>query len=438
MNVSRGSLAVYLLLLVIVAASSHYLTRTLMGNGNATGDTVSQPVEREPDYWVAPMDPNYRRDKPGKSPMGMDLIPVFADQGHSDKNSAGTIRIDPAVVNNLGVRTAQVRVAPLRATIRTVGYVQYDEDQLIHIHPRVMGWIEKLYVKATGDPVSSGQALYQLYSPELVNAQEELVLALNRDNERLIRASEDRLRALQLSDDIIDTLKKTREVQQAVTFYAPQAGVVDNLNIREGFYVKPGTTLMSIGSLQDVWVEAEIFERQAAMVSMGMPVTMTLGYMPGRTWQGQVDYIYPSLDEQTRTLRVRLRFSNAGGMLRPNMFAHVVLHAESDVARILVPRDAVIRTGLENRVVLALGDGRFKSVPVTLGGFDERDAEILTGLSRTDTVVTSAQFLIDSESNKAAGFIRMASADAAAQPSKTKAAAHGSHTAHTARMGEGE
>ena len=212
-------------------------------------------AEKKPLYWVAPMDSNYRRDEPGLSPMGMELVPVYEEQS-SAEDSPGTVRISPAVVNNLGVRTAPVRFKSLQTTVDTVGYVQYDQDQLVHIHPRVEGWIETLYVKAAGDQVKQGEPLYTLYSPQLVNAQEELLLALKRNNAVLIRAAKARLASLNVSDDFIARLEQSQKVRQNITFYAKQSGVLDELNIREGFFVQPGTTLMSIGSLEDVWVEA--------------------------------------------------------------------------------------------------------------------------------------------------------------------------------------
>jgi Cu(I)/Ag(I) efflux system membrane fusion protein len=277
----------------------------------------------------------------------------------------------------------------------------------------VEGWIEKLYVKASGDPVEAGQPLYELYSPQLVNAQEELVLALKRDNSRLVAAAEDRLRALQLSPDSIARLRRDREVTQTATFHAPQTGVVDNLNVREGFFVMPGTTLMSVGVLEEVWVEAEVFERQASLVSVGLPVTMSLDYLPGRDWQGRVDYVYPSLDEKNRTLRVRLRFANEDRILKPNMFAQVVIQAGPVVRALVVPREAVIRTGKQDRVVLALGEGRFASRVVEPGRVGEHYIEILKGLAEHDEVVVSAQFLLDSESSKSADLKRMDSGDSA-------------------------
>ncbi len=377
-----------------------------LGGGTSGSDTVAS-AKKEPLYWVAPMDPNYRRDKPGKSPMGMDLIPVYDEGAKANDEGPGTISISPDVINNLGVRTGLVERKPLHSEIVTVGYVQYDEDKLIHIHPRVSGWVEKLHVKAAGDPVNIGDPLYALYSPELVNAQEELVFALNRKNARLIEAAEDRLNALQIPEASIKTLKRTLKIQQTVTFYAPQSGVVDNLNIREGFFVKPGTTMLSIGALDQVWVEAEIFERQAALVKSGDPVTMTLDYLPGKSWSGRVDYVYPTLDSKTRTVRLRLRFDNPDLALKPNMFAQVAVHSDSAEQLLVIPREALIRTGNQDRVVLALGEGSFKSIAVKVGREDQLITEILEGVGEGDRVVTSAQFLLDSESSKTSDFKRM-------------------------------
>ena len=364
-------------------------------------------AEKKPLYWVAPMDANYKRDKPGKSPMGMDLVPVYDDGGKGPDEGPGTIRISPDVVNNLGVRTAIVSYKSLHTEINTVGYVAYDEDKLVHIHPRVQGWIEKLYVKAIGDPVKKGQPLYEIYSPELVNAQEELLLALDRKNSRLISAAENRLSALQLPKSSIVKLKKTKKVQQTITFYSPQNGVVENLKIREGFFVKPGSTLMSIGDLSEVWVEAEVFERQAGQVKTGTPVTMTLDYLPGKTWQGKVDYIYPTLDAKTRTVKVRLRFKNEEGEFKPNMFAQIAIHTTGDEQVLLIPKEALIRTGNQDRVVLALGEGSFKSVAVSVGRYDSESVEIIEGVHDGEKVVSSAQFLLDSESSKSSDFKRM-------------------------------
>ena len=250
---------------------------------------------KQPLYWVAPMDSNYRRDAPGLSPMGMDLVPIYDEVGNSESEK-GAITISPVVINNLGVKTTKVQLKTLQSNINTVGYVQYNQDEITHIHPRVEGWLEDLYVKAQGDKVSAGEPLYTLYSPQLVNAQEEFLLAVNRNNNVLIRAAKARLESLNVSAEFIERLQKNKQIMQNITFYARQSGIVDELNVREGFYVKPGTSMMSIAQLDEVWVEAEIFERQSSLISVGLPVTMTLDYFKGKIWQGQVDYIYPALD----------------------------------------------------------------------------------------------------------------------------------------------
>ncbi len=391
-----------LLIAGAVGAGVLALTQQFLTDSSAAGE--QQHASKEPLYWVAPMDSNYKRDEPGLSPMGMDLVPVYKDDANS---SPGTVTISPEVVNNLGVRTSKVQLKTLQSDINTVGYVQYNQDQLIHIHPRVEGWLETLFVKAQGAQVKAGEPLYTLYSPQLVNAQEEFLLAVNRNNTVLIRAAKARLESLNVSDGFIQRLQNNKKVMQNITFYARESGVVDELNVREGFFVKPGTSMMSIAQLDEVWVEAEVFERQAEQVSVGLPVTMTLDYLMGEKWQGKVDYIYPALDAKNRTLRVRLRFNNKDHRLKPNMFAQVSIHSSASEAHLTVPKEAVIRTQHQNRVVIAKGEGRYKSVQVDVGHINSSEAVILSGVLEGDTVVTSAQFLIDSESSKSSDFKRM-------------------------------
>ncbi|NMR26762.1 efflux RND transporter periplasmic adaptor subunit [Pseudoalteromonas sp. NEC-BIFX-2020_015] len=397
-----------LLIAALLGAGVSVGALSLLGSSN---EHVANSTEKKPLYWVAPMDSNYRRDEPGLSPMGMDLVPVYDEGSSNNQDGPGAVTISPAVVNNLGVRTEKVQFKALQSEVNTVGYVQYNQDQQVHIHPRVEGWLETLYVKAAGAQVKQGEPLYTLYSPQLVNAQEEFVLAVNRKNTVLIRAAKARLKALNVSDGFVERLQANKKVMQNITFYARQSGVVDELNVREGFYVKPGTSMMSIAQLDEVWVEAEVFERQAQLIEIGLPVTMTLDYIAGQSWRGNVDYIYPTLDAKNRTLRVRLRFNNQNHQLKPNMFAQVSIHAKASDKQLIVPKEAVIRTGNQDRVVLALGEGRFKSVAVELGRSDNNDAVILSGLKADDHVVTSAQFLLDSESSKSSDFKRMQALD---------------------------
>ena len=265
-------------------------------------------TERTVLYWKAPMDPNYRRNEPGKSPMGMDLVPVYAGGADDDES---VVSISPQVVNNLGVRTAAAEHGVLSRRIETVGYVGYDEDTLQHIHMRVDGWIESLAITATGDAVKTGQKLFELYSPTLVNAEEEYLTALRSNNPRLQKASHSRLVAFGVPISEINRLKKSGTVNRRLTVLAQSDGIVADLKVREGVYITPSSEVMSIAKLDRVWVLAEVFERQAGWIQPGQLAEVELEYLPGQRLQGTVDYVYPELDLKTRTLKVRMRFDNS-------------------------------------------------------------------------------------------------------------------------------
>jgi len=365
--------------------------------------------DKEVLYWVAPMDANYRRDKAGKSPMGMDLIPFYAG---ADED-ASTVTISPAVVQNLGVRTAKAELTRLWRGIDTVGYVGYDESKVSHIHLRTEGWIEKLSVKSEGERVKKGDFLFDVYSPKLVNAQEELVTSLATKNKGLIRATEERLFALGISRAQIKQLKKDKKVKQRISIYALQDGVVSSLPVREGMFVKPSQRVMTLADLSTVWLLAEVFERQAEWVENGQPAEVSLSYIPGKTWDGKVEYIYPTLDAKTRTLKVRLLFDNPGERLKPNMYANVKIYGGAKENTIVIPLEGLIRTGREERVIIDMGDGKFAARQVTAGIESGNYVEILKGVKAGDKIVTSGQFLIDSEASMRASLTRMT------EPSKT-------------------
>jgi Cu(I)/Ag(I) efflux system membrane fusion protein len=416
-----GLLAFGLASLLLSDSSKHGNGESAHSGVSAHSDKSAQSDEagnKAPLYWVAPMDDSYRRDKPGKSPMGMDLVPVYANDeatsAKSNERTPGTVMIPPNVQHNIGVKVAPVTIGALQQTVTAVGNVAYDEDSIVHIHPRVSGWVDRLFIKSQGEQVEEGQALYTLYSPELVSAQEEYVLALKRGDARLIQGAAERLRTLGLSTSVIEALQKTRRVTQTVTFNAPQSGVVEALNIREGFYVQPGTTLMSIAQLDTVWVIAEVPEKYAQIIAPHNGAVITLDEMDHGSdakWESHVEYIYPSLSETTRTLKVRIPLNNNNHTLKPNMFAHVGIKPTQRKAALLVPRSAVIRTAEGAKVVLSDGDGNFKSVRVTLGQSDSTHLEVVEGLLPEDDVVVSAQFLIDSESSKSSDFERMKAPD---------------------------
>ncbi len=383
-------------------------TEEVMAESAAKDEPSAKAKEREILYWVAPMDPNYRRDQPGKSPMGMDLVPVYAgeEQGQQD-DAFPVITIAPEVVNNLGVRTAPVERGPLSRRIEAVGYLDYDETMMSHVHLRAEGWIERLLVKSEGAPVKKGQLLFELYSPTLNVAQEEFVLAMAMNDEKRMKASTLRLEALGVSQSQIERLIKTRKAEQYVQVYSPQNGVVTALKVREGMYVTPATEIMNLAALSSIWLLAEVFERQASWVKLGQSAEARLPSMPDGVWEGKVDYIYPDLDSVTRTLRVRLRFDNPDEVLKPNMYAHVSILGDRIDNALRIPREALIRDRASQRVILALGEGRFQPREVEVGIESEDWVEIRSGLTKDDTVVISAQFLIDSEASLKASLQRV-------------------------------
>ena len=365
---------------------------------------LSQEDEREVLYWVAPMDPNYKRDKPGKSPMGMELVPVYKDE---QQTQGSEVVIAPEVVQNLGVRTALVERSMLWRKISTVGFVDYDESKLSHIHLRTKGWIENLTIRSEGERVKKGQLLFKLYAPELVNAQEEYLQALSIGNKALVNASKERLSALGISRSEIERLNKNRKARQKISIYAPQDGVVSLLKVREGMYVKPENQIATLADLSSIWVMGEVFERQSSWVEIGQPAEVRFSYLPGKIFKGNVEYIYPNLDPMTRALTVRLRFDNPGETLKPNMFGDISIFAGAKENIIVVPRESVIRTGDSERVILAKGEGRFEPREVVTGIESGDWIEIQRGLSEGESVVTSGQFLIDSEASTKASFMRM-------------------------------
>ncbi|WP_299177736.1 efflux RND transporter periplasmic adaptor subunit [uncultured Neptuniibacter sp.] len=387
--------------LVIGSAGGYFFAATQSDDPSASSGGESQPL-----YWVAPMDPNFKRDKPGLSPMGMDLVPVYPED-LAGGDSPGSISISPEVTNNLGVRTAAAVFSPMQERINTVGYVGFDQEQIVDIHSRVSGWVGTLAVNYEGEAVTEGQLLYTVYSPELVNAQEEFVAAMSSGNRYLRQASEAKLKALGVATSQITELRKQRRVIEQMPVYAPKSGYISQLKLRQGMYIKPAIALMQIGPLDEVWVIAELFERQASQVKVGDQAEMELDFHPGKVWQGKVDYIYPALNPQTRTLKVRLRFFNPQLELKPDMFARVTIETQPTEAVLNVPAAALIQTGRQHRVVVSLGEGRYKSVEVVAGARLGDRVAIQSGLMPEDSVVVSAQFLLDSESSINSDFLRM-------------------------------
>ncbi len=362
-------------------------------------------------YWVAPMDPNYRRNKPGKSPMGMDLKPVYESDDEPGETGRPIIRISPEVVNNLGVRTIAVVRGTISKEINTVGYIEYNDKRTNHIHTRTEGWIENLVVRAEGERVKKGQPLFEIYSPPLVVAQEEYVHALKNNNKTMIKRSHERLISLGISEQQIVRLNKELKASRNVVFYAPQAGVLTKLGVRDSMFIKPETQILSIANLDNIWLLAEVFEQQANWVKIGQAAEAELPSLPGVIWKGNVEYIYPELDPVTRTLRVRLHFENSEEKLMPNMYAHVTIFGKEQKEVLNIPREALIRDAKQIRVIRALGEGRFQAQEVTIGIESGDRIEIISGLNEGDSIVVSSQFLIDSESSLKASIGRMQSVE---------------------------
>lgn len=376
------------------------------GAPTASDDTAQAPTGRRILYYRNPMNPAITSPTPAKDEMGMDYVPVYADEGGTAAESDG-VRISPAMANNLGVRTAPVTRGPLAREIHTVGYIDYDERHISHVHLRTEGWIEALRVRTLGERVQAGELLFQIYSPQLVTAQEEYLQALGIGNRRVLEASRERLRALGIPDSVIGELDKTRRVRQLVPVYARHSGIVSALNVREGMYVQPMAEVMTVADLENVWVLVDVFERQADWLAVGQKAEVRIPHLPGQVWEGEVEYIYPALDPKTRTLKARLRFANPGERLKPNMYANVTIYADPREQALSVPREALIRTGDTQRVIVARGEGRFQPVEVETGIETDDRVEIRAGLAEGNRVVVSAQFLIDSEASLTASLHRM-------------------------------
>jgi Cu(I)/Ag(I) efflux system membrane fusion protein len=414
------------LLLVLIIGVAGGLAIGLRYAGTTQQASVDATVEGRDNgevlYYRNPMDPSVTSPVPAKDSMGMDYIPVYGESAAGDDG----IRIDPRVVQNLGVRTAEVESVAFARAFNTVGTVVVDERGRSAFNPKVSGWIERLHVNAVGDAVEKGAVIAEIYSPVLLAAQEEYRVALaarerlgaardpgvHHDAGALIAAARERLTLLDLSEADIAALERGAKPHRTVALRAPFAGIVMDLDVREGAAVEPGMRLFTLADLSRVWVNVDVYADQLAWVKQGDPVDMTIAQLPGSGWHGHVDYLYPTLDTDTRTVTARLVFDNPDGVLRPGMFANAAFEAEFREQVLAVPKEAVIRTGTHDAVMLALGDGRFKPVAVKLGAENNGYVEILSGLSAGQRIVLSGQFLLDAEAGFQGAGLRMEGGDA--------------------------
>lgn len=402
--------ALSILALAAGVAGGIYLERLYLNPSDMAGSTGPEIL-----YWVAPMDANFRQPGPGKSPMGMDLVPVYA--GEEPSGDPSEVTLSAAEINAIGVRTAIAQVSEISQRIESVGFVGYDEHLTSHVHTRVEGWIEALNVRAVGDPVREGDILFEMFSPRIGSASSDLVRAVEDGNPRILEAARSSLRSLGMSDGQIERIEAQGVLARNIEILAPQDGEVISLEAADGMFLQPGVRAVSLADRSAVWLIVDVFERDIARMTDDMRAVARFEHLHGRTFEGEVDYIYPELDAETRTLPVRLRFDNSEGLLRPNMFGNVSLIPNESRMALTVPTEAIIRTGAAERVILKTGEGTFKPRLITTGlrdNFGEGGrTEVVQGLAPGEEVVASAQFLIDSESALSAGLMRMAPTDEA-------------------------
>lgn len=407
-NIIIAGLAV--LILVVGVAAGYLIAPTTEKSAKASLEQGS--TEKKPLFYRNPMNPQITSPVPAQDEMGMDYIPVYADDGGDTSALAGTVIINPTVAQNIGVRTVVSKLTTLSRTINTVGRVTFDEERVARLHPKYDGWVEKLFIDRTGDHVSKNTMLMAIYSPQLVATQEEYLLALNnveilkkspfpdvRDGAlSLLQSARERLQLLDMPSHQIKKLDKERKIMKGVHIHSPFDGIVMNIGAREGQRITPQTELYMIADLSKVWTIVDLYEDDMPWVREGDTAEMKVAGIPGKTFIGKVTYIYPYLEAKTRTIKIRLEFDNLDYELKPDMFANVIVKAGKQIDAVVVPSEAIVRTGEQEQVFVQRSPGKFEPRKVMLGVESKGQVQILEGLKAGEVVVTSSQFLIDSES----------------------------------------
>jgi multidrug efflux pump subunit AcrA (membrane-fusion protein) len=363
-------------------------------------------------YWVDPMHPAYKSDKPGKAPdCGMELVPVYADgAGPATSTVTGyaNVKLTSDRQQLIGVQTGMTEVRSLGRSVRTVGRVAVDETRLYKITTKFDGYIQKLYVNVTGQQIRKGQPLFSVYSPDLLATQQEYLLALRaaKQSPSLLAAARQRLLLWDVTPAEIRELERTGTARKSITIDSPANGYVLNKIAVEGARVTPSEPLFEIANLDRVWIQADVYESELPFIRLGASAATTLSYIPGRTWTGRVTFIAPTVDPMTRTVKVRSEFDNADGALKPDMFGDVVIQQPARQV-VVVPDSAVLQTGTRSVVFVVKGDGTFEPREVSVGTKSEQFYEVRSGLTAGEKVVTQANFLIDSESRLKAALAGM-------------------------------
>jgi Cu(I)/Ag(I) efflux system membrane fusion protein len=403
----------------------------------------------EPLFYRNPMDPTVTSPVPMRDEMGMDYLPVYADEASAARAEAGTVVIDPRMVQNMNVVTVLVGRADVERAIRTVGYLDYDQQRMVTVTTKYRGFVEKVYVNYVGEPVRAGEPLFEIYAPDLVQTQEELLSALSfvrrldgaseesrRRAQALLEAARQRLSYWDIGPEQVAGLEQTGRSSRTLTVTAPKSGLVmKRMPGLEGMAISPGMELFHIADLSVLWLSVEVFEDQLPWLREGSQAEITLPYFPGEVFRGRVRYVEPQVNETTRTVGLRLEVPNSDGKLRAGMYATV--RFAPVVARdvVSVPAQAVIRTGERNVVIVALGEGRFAPREVILGAEGDQTVAVLSGLEAGERVVTSSHFLLDSESNLRAAILELLQPEAAPEdrPGTKESEVDHSQTDHGAR-----
>lgn len=367
---------------------------------------------RKPIFYRNPMNPNITSPVPAEDEMGMKYIPVYADGNSSKHALAGTVSIDAVTTQNIGVRTAVAKRKTLAREVRSIGRITFDEQRVARFHSKIDGWIEQLFIEKTGDRVKKDTMLLSIYSPQLVASEEEYILALNNADtlraspfedirnsaESLVRSSLERLELLDVPEHQLRDIEKKRKVIKRLHIHSPFDGTVMAIGAREGQRITPETELYMIADLSKLWVIVDLYEDDLPWVKEGDMAEMRVSGIPGETFYAKVAYIYPYLEATTRTVKVRLEVDNRDLKLKPEMFANVTLMSNRQIDAITVPSEAIVRTGASEQLFIERAPGKFEPRSVRIGVTAEGETQILEGLDEGEVVVTSSQFLIDSES----------------------------------------
>lgn len=385
------TILVILAAVIAVAGAGYFAVRK---PGSAKSAAAQASSARKIKYYKSTMLVGEISQTPRQDSMGMEMVPVYEDEAAD----AATISIDPVTIQNMGIRVGTVLRRPLRRTVRTVGNIVPNETALTDVTTKFTGWIEKLYVDSTGKEVKKGDPLFDIYSPDLYSAQNEFLLAL-QGAANMKQSALTRLKYFDVPDEEVAELEKTRQIKKTLQIKAPADGVVLEKMVVEGQMVEAGMKLYQLADLSIVWLQSQIYEQDLAYVRLGQEAVATLSYLPGRKFHGRVTYVYPTVNEKTRTAQVRMEFHNPGLFLKPGMFATVELQAELESSALLVPDTAVLRSGEKATAFVALAGGKFDPRTVTLGPRGENNMyQVLSGLKEGERVVTSGQFMLDSES----------------------------------------